>query len=98
MRTPADRVPPQLAQSRTTRLDVAAFLLVRGFQIARVDLAGGTATFIFNDPEQRAESVMREFYNGGEVAASAYAAASKRTRDLLWEEKRRLGSLNSLNG
>jgi hypothetical protein len=37
--------------------NVAAFLLVRGFQIALVDLAGGTATFTFNDPEQRAESV-----------------------------------------
>ena len=89
MRTPADRsVPPQQPQSRTTRLDVAAFLLVRGFQIALVDLAGGTATFTFNDPEQRAEAVTREFYNGGQVAASEYAGAQKQVRDLMWEAKR----------
>ena len=92
MRTPTDRSTPQLPQSRTTRLDVAAFLLVRGFQIALVDLAGGTATFTFNDPEQRAESVVREFYNGGQVAANEYAAAQKRTRDLMWEAKRYIGS------
>lgn len=90
MRRPTDqRVPPQLPQSRTTRLDVAAFLLVRGFQIALVDLDGGTATFTFTDPERRADSVMREFYNGAQVAASEYAGAQKRVRDLLWEEKRR---------
>jgi len=93
MRTPTDRsVPPQLPQSCTTRLDVAAFLLVRGFQIAHVDLAGGTATFTFNDPEQRAECVMREFYNGGQVAASEYAGAQKQVRDLMWEAKRRVAS------
>jgi hypothetical protein len=40
-----------------------------------VDLQGSTATFIFDDPEQRADSVMREFYNGGQVAAAE-----------LWEE------------
>jgi hypothetical protein len=45
MRTPTDRCTPQLPQSRATRLDVAAFLLVRGFQIVLVDLAGGMATF-----------------------------------------------------
>ena len=80
--------PPQIPQSRTTRLDVAAFLIVRGFQIARVDLDGATAIFIFNDSEQRAEATMREFYNGGLVSASEYAAAQKRTRDLMWEAKR----------
>jgi len=81
--------PPQTPQSRTTRLDVAAFLIVRGFQIARVDFEGNTAVFIFDDPQQRAEVTMREFYNGGQVAASEYAAAQKRTRDLMWEAKRR---------
>jgi len=81
--------PPQAPQSRTTRLDVAAFLIVRGFQIARVDLDGATATFIFDDPQQRAEATIREFYNGSQVAASEYSAAQKRTRDLMWEAKRR---------
>jgi hypothetical protein len=93
MGKPTDRrAPPPPPQSRTTRLDVAAFLLCRGFQIALVDLQGSTATFIFDDPEQRAESTMREFYNGGQVTASEYAAAQKQTRDLMWAAKRRLAS------
>lgn len=90
MRNTASRsLPPQIPQSRTTRLDVAAFLLVRGFQIARVEFGGNTGTFIFEDPEKRAEPTTREFYNGGTCAASEYADAQKRTRDLLWEAKRR---------
>ena len=89
MTTDPRSLPPQLPQSHTTSLDVAAFLLVRGFQIARVDLVGRTATFTFNDPEQRAETVTHEFYNGGQVAANEYAAAQKQTRDLMWEAKRR---------
>jgi hypothetical protein len=32
---------------------------------------------------------MREFYNGGQVAASEYAGAQKQVRDLMWEAKRR---------
>jgi Domain of unknown function (DUF5659) len=81
-------IPPQLPQCRTSNLDVAAFLIVRGFQIARVDLNGAMATFVFDDPDRRADSVIREFHNGGQVAASAYAAALKRTRDLMWEARR----------
>jgi hypothetical protein len=80
--------PPQKPQSKTTRLDVAAFLIVRGFQIARVDFEGAIVTFVFHDPNGRADSVVREFYNNGQVAAAEYAAAQKRTRDLLWEAKR----------
>jgi len=81
--------PPPKPQSKTTRLDVAAFLIVRGFQIARLNLDGATATFVFEDPDQRAEAAMREFYNGGQVSASAYATEQKRVRDLMWEAKRR---------
>jgi uncharacterized protein DUF5659 len=81
--------PPQLSQSRTTRLDVAAFLIVREFQIASVDLDGATATFVFEDPDRQADSVMREFYNGAQVVASDYAGAQKRVRDLMWEARRR---------
>jgi hypothetical protein len=81
-------ISPQLPQCRTTNLDVSAFLIVRGFQIARVDLNGAIATFVFDDPDRRADSVIREFHNGGEVAASAYSAALKRTRDLMWEVRR----------
>jgi hypothetical protein len=52
MRTPDRSVPPQTPQSHpaTTRLDVAAYLLVRGFEISDVKLSGSTATFAFKDP------------------------------------------------
>jgi Domain of unknown function (DUF5659) len=40
-----------------TRLDVAAFLLVRGFQIARVEFEANAATFVFEDPERRADAI-----------------------------------------
>jgi len=59
------RLPPQEPQTRTSRLDVAAFLLCKGFQISLVELQGSTATVVFDDPEKRADSVMREFYNRG---------------------------------
>jgi hypothetical protein len=82
------RTPPQVPQYRTSNLEVAAFLIVRNFQIARVDLNGSIATFIFDDPDRRADAVTREFHNGGQVAASGYSAALKRTRDLMWEARR----------
>jgi hypothetical protein len=77
--------PTQEPHARTTRLDVAAFLLVRAFEIARVELENNTAAFI----RQQGDSVMREFYNGGQVSASEYADAQKRVRDLMWEARRR---------
>jgi len=48
------RAPPQVPQSRTTattRLDVSAYLLVRGFAISDVKLNESTATFTFKDPD-----------------------------------------------
>ena len=89
MKTAPRTTPTQTPQTRTTRLDVAAFLLVRGFGIAQVELENGTATFIFDDPDGKGESVAREFYNNAQVSASEYAGAQKRARDLLWEAKRR---------
>jgi acyl-CoA reductase-like NAD-dependent aldehyde dehydrogenase len=85
---PSLSVQPQRT-AKTTRLDVAAFLLVRGFQILQVDLSGNTATFVFEDLDLRADSVVREFYNNGQVSANEYGAAQKRVRDLMWEAKRR---------
>ena len=89
MRTATNTTHQKTAQTRTTRLDVAAFLLVQGFKIASVDLERDTDTFIFSDPDSQADSVIRDFYNNGQVSANAYAGAQKRVRDLLWEAKRR---------
>jgi hypothetical protein len=75
---------------RTTRLDVAAFLLVRGFSLSQVELenATATATFIFLDPKKNGDAVIKDFYNSAQVSASEYADAQKRVRDLMWEAKR----------
>ena len=84
--------------TRTTRLDVAAFLLVRGFDVSNVEFEHPTAIFIFRDPEQRADVVIKDFYNGGQVSASEYADAQKRVRDLMWEAKRQTPGRNVSNG
>lgn len=76
-------------QFSTTRLDVAAFLLVRGFAISEVNLDGSTATFAFGDPKRIADATAKDFYNGAQVPANEYADAQKRVRDLMWEAKRR---------
>jgi Domain of unknown function (DUF5659) len=92
MRTPTDRSTPQRPQSRvttTTRLDVAAYLLVRGVEISDVKLNGSTATFAFKDPNLNGDAAIKDFYNGAQVPANEYADAQKRVRDLMWEAKRR---------
>lgn len=76
-------------QFSTTRLDVAAFLLVRGLAISEVKLVSSTASFAFGDPEGTADAAARDFYNGAQVPANEYADAQKRVRDLMWEAKRR---------
>jgi hypothetical protein len=83
---------------RTTRLDVAAFLLVRGFDVSNVEFEHPTAIFSFRDPEHRADTVIKDFYNGGQVSASEYADAQKRVRDLMWEAKRQTFGRNVRNG
>lgn len=89
MKTVSRSAPSQTPQTRTTRLDVAAFLLVRRFEIAQVQFENGTATFTFNDPEGKGDAVAKSFYNGAQVPANEYADAQKRVRDLMWEAKRR---------
>jgi hypothetical protein len=81
--------PPQVPQVSTTRLDVAAYLLVRGFEISDVKLEGSTATFAFKDPGQKGDAAIRDFYNGAQVPANEFADCQKRTRDLMWEAKRK---------
>ena len=93
-RHPTTKIPTAL----TTRLDVAAFLLVRGFEVSNVEFENPTATFHFGDPGNRANAVIKDFYNGGQVSASEYAGAQKRVRDLMWEAKRQTPGRNVRNG
>ena len=90
MAKPAVRnTPQQVPQVRTTRLDVAAYLLVRGFEISDVRLDGPTATFAFENPDLNGDTAIKDFYNGAQVPANEFADAQKRVRDLMWEAKRR---------
>ena len=86
----ASATPAQAPQARTTRLDVAAYLLVRGFEISDVKLEGPTATFAFKDPKLTGDAAIRDFYNSAQVPANEFADAQKRVRDLMWEAKRRV--------
>jgi Domain of unknown function (DUF5659) len=92
--SPLSKLKPEIPRTRTTRLDVAAFLLVRGFEVSNVEFENATATFLFVDPDRLADSVVKDFYNGGQVSANEYADAQKRVRDLMWEAKRRTPGRN----
>jgi hypothetical protein len=81
----APRLPTQTLKTRTTSLDVAALLLVRGFEICDVKLGGSAATFAFKDPNLNGATAAKNFYNGTQVPPNAYANAQKRPRDLIWE-------------
>lgn len=85
-------VPQQPPQVYTTRLDVAAYLLVCNFEISNVKLDGPTATFAFKDPDLNGDAAIKAFYNSAQVPANEYADAQKRVRDLMWEAKRRVTS------
>jgi hypothetical protein len=89
VKTAARSIPPQTSETSTTRLDIAAYLMVRGFEISNVKLDGPTATFAFKDPNLNGDAVVKDFYNGAQVPANEYADAQKRVRDLMWEAKRR---------
>lgn len=75
--------------TRTSHIDLAAFLLVRGFEVAGVEGDPNSLTFVFNDPSGSGETAMLEFYRGAAVPANEYADAQKRVRDLMWEHRRR---------
>jgi len=73
----------------TTHLDVAAYLLVRDFEVAGVEGSGSTLTFVFHDPGRQGEALVMEFYRGAAVPANRFADAQRRVRDLMWEARRR---------
>jgi hypothetical protein len=81
---------PQSANHiRTTRLDVAAFLLARGLDLLHVEGANSTVTFVFFASADISLDPTLDFYRGATVVAKLYADAQKRIRDLLWEQRRR---------
>jgi hypothetical protein len=81
------KVPP-LKTIQTTRLDVAAYLIVRGFEISHVETGDSAVSFLFENAGGKGEQTMLEFYRGAIVAANKYADAQRRVRDLMWEARR----------
>ncbi len=46
-------------------------------------------SFSFEDDHGAAEQAVSEFYRGGQVPASEFAAAARRIKDLVWEFRRK---------
>ncbi len=73
----------------TESADVAAFLVVRRFQLLRgVCGANDMVSFIFED-DGAAEQAVTEFYSGGQVPAHEFAGAARRIKDLIWNFRKR---------
>jgi hypothetical protein len=71
-----------------TNLDIISFLLVRGYDVDRLEVNGKTIAFIFSDPRNTAKLAISEFYKDGLVPAKTFVAAIKQARDMMFEQKR----------
>jgi hypothetical protein len=79
-----------------SNLDLAAFLLVRGFTIDRLDQNGKTIIFVFADPENIGTKVIAEYYKNTPVPVKSYNAALRECRDMMFDLKRQTS--NTGNG
>ena len=79
-----------------SNLDLAAFLLVRGFTIDRLDQNGKTIIFVFSDPQSIGTRVIAEYYKNAPVPVKSYNAALRECRDMMFDLKRQTS--NSGNG
>ena len=80
-----------------SNLDLAAFLLVRGFTIDRLDQNGKTIIFIFSDPQNTGKQVIAEYYKNAPVPVKGYNAALRECRDLMFDLKRQTSPIGNGN-
>ena len=73
---------------RTDELNMAGFLQEKGFRLVTAERVDGHTTFVFDDPEEKAQLAALSFYNGAEVVAVLY---TDRLRHLKTLVKRGLG-------
>src|ERR1700730_19363085 len=71
-----------------SNLDIAAFLVTRGFTIDRLELNGVTVIFVFPDPEGTGKQVLAEFYRDVTVPIHSFTTALRLCRDRMWQMKR----------
>ncbi len=71
-----------------SNLNIAAFLLVRGFTLDRVRQSGPTVLFVFSDLQGIGQQTISEFYKDPAVGVKSYVAALRQCRDMLFEIKR----------
>ena len=77
-------------QVSVSNLNLASFLLVRGFSLDHLDQNGPTVIFVFSDPEGIGKQVLAEYYKDPVVPVKSFVAAMKQCRDMMFEIKREL--------
>ncbi len=80
------------AQDRLTtdRLDVAAFLLLRGFEPVSVEGSTRNITFVFADRNGLAQAERESYFTGAQVVAVEFVRAQRRVKDMLWNQRRQI--------
>lgn len=79
-----------------TNLDIISFLLVRGFDVDRLEVNGRTIAFVFSDPQNTARLAISEYYKDSPVPAKSFVAAMKQARDMMFQTKRQSFSTTGL--
>ncbi len=72
----------------TESVDIAAFLMVRGFRLLKQSARNDVVIFIFED-NGAVERTVSEFYAGGLVSAHEFAGAARRIKDIVWDFRRK---------
>ena len=69
-------------------LNVAAFLVVRGFRLLGVEPAGGKRlSFRFEDDQGNARAAALEYFSGATVSARDFAAAEKNLKTVIYSAR-----------
>jgi hypothetical protein len=77
-----------MSEISISNLDIAAFLVIRGFVIDRLEQNGPTIIFVFSDPDSMGKRVIAEFYRDPTVPIHSFTTALRLCRDRMWELKR----------
>ncbi len=72
----------------TSNLNIAAWLLARGFELSRLDQIGPTVFFRFADPQKIGRQVIDSYYSGAEMCIRDFVQGLKTCRDRMFELKR----------
>ncbi len=74
----------------TDRLDVAAFLLLRGLEPVSVEGSTRNITFVFADRNGLAQAERESYFTGAQVVAVEFVRAQRRVKDMLWNQRRQI--------